>query len=262
MLRVARPENACVDSVVGAQDGTLNIRGNQHAMGESRHSVLQGASIVLLGAFNPKIFHPVWFARNGLIRPTEADDAQVHVVSTEFTFVEFERLRLQSTDRRFSLETVDPRMFGPLRDLAAGTFAVLEHTPIDAFGLNSRTAIELDPESNREAFLERMAPTHHWADLLDGPSLNAMTVEGTRSGCAANRIQISVRPDPMNQRVVAIAVNEHYDVVIEGSAESEPPADFFVNRLHNEWDDFLSYSVEAAEKLCSSSQNGPAECHR
>ena len=42
-------------------------------------------SIVLLGAFNPKIFHPAWLAMHGLISPEQADDADVVIVHSDIT---------------------------------------------------------------------------------------------------------------------------------------------------------------------------------
>ena len=47
----------------------------------------QGMSIVALGSFNPAIFHPIWFARQGLIRDAEAEAAEIQVVSPEVTLV-------------------------------------------------------------------------------------------------------------------------------------------------------------------------------
>jgi hypothetical protein len=38
---------------------------------------IQGMSIVLVGGFNPKIFHPAWFAAQKLIREKEAEEANI-----------------------------------------------------------------------------------------------------------------------------------------------------------------------------------------
>ena len=44
---------------------------------------IRGMSIVLLGDFDPQIFAPAWFGKNELIRPTEADEADVKIVHPE-----------------------------------------------------------------------------------------------------------------------------------------------------------------------------------
>ncbi|MFG0334251.1 MAG: hypothetical protein ACF8TS_12875 [Maioricimonas sp. JB049] len=226
-------------------------------MGEAKQPVWQGASIVALGAFNPKIFHPEWFARTELVRLSEAQDAKVSVVSTEFTFVEFERFRLQVTDRRFSVETHDPRMYHPLRDLVAGTFSVLEHTPINAFGFNSKRTFPLAPESSWREFSGRLAPERNWTGILLEPSVNVLTVRGTREECDADRIQISIHPDGEKNQVVAISFNEHYDVSGDTGQVADLPVDAFVLRLKDSWEDFLKYSDAAAKQLVDDDQNGP-----
>jgi hypothetical protein len=45
----------------------------------------QGIDVVLVGSFNPAIFHPQWFLRHGLIGEEEADPQGVKVVSADVT---------------------------------------------------------------------------------------------------------------------------------------------------------------------------------
>jgi len=227
-------------------------------MDESRHPIWEGASIVALGAFNPKIFHPQWFARNELIRGTEAEQAEVHVVSADFAFVEFGRFVLKATQHRFSVETVDPRMqHGPLKDLVSGTFTVLEHTPINAFGFNSKKTFRLPRGMSWREFSGHFAPEGNWTGLLLEPSVNMLTVRGTRQNCHADRIQISVHPDGGQDGGVAISLNEHYEVSADRDNLPSDPADMFVMQLRDTWDDFLSYSRVAADQLLDIDSSGP-----
>ena len=41
-------------------------------------------SIVVLGDFNPAIFHPLWFSVNGLVADAEAKDADVGFIHKQF----------------------------------------------------------------------------------------------------------------------------------------------------------------------------------
>ena len=61
---------------------------------------IRGMSIVLLGDFNPKIFQPAWFGGHGLIRPTEADEAEVEIVHSEVTKFRLDWVVLQVTRDR------------------------------------------------------------------------------------------------------------------------------------------------------------------
>ena len=40
-------------------------------------------TVVLLGDFNPKIFHPMWFANHGVLREAEATEATIEVVHSD-----------------------------------------------------------------------------------------------------------------------------------------------------------------------------------
>ena len=218
-------------------------------MSESGQSDRQRMSIVALGSFNPAIFHPAWFARHGLIRDAEADaDAsKVKVVSPEITLVESEWFLLQVTPERFSLETRDPRKFLPLRDLATATFGILEHTPVRAFGFNSFLYFPFVTADAWDHFGKHFAPKTPWSGILDAPSLQLLTIHGTRSGSLADRIQISIQPTATNG--VVISINEHYEVDPSDIQDESPSAIAFANALEKEWDCFLEYSRTVGDHL-------------
>lgn len=44
-----------------------------------------GVEIVLVGSFNPKIFHPAWFAAQKLISQEAADESNVEVVTNDIS---------------------------------------------------------------------------------------------------------------------------------------------------------------------------------
>ncbi len=52
----------------------------------SQNLVIQSVNIVVLGKFNPSIFHPAWFAAQNLIRTKEADAANIQIVHPEASF--------------------------------------------------------------------------------------------------------------------------------------------------------------------------------
>ena len=101
------------------------------------------ASIVLLGNFNPAIFHPEWLAAKQLIRSSEAAAAALDVVHAELAQFRMGWLRLTVTRDRFVAETSDPSHQAPLRDLVVGIFELLEHTPTTRLGLNRTVHVDL-----------------------------------------------------------------------------------------------------------------------
>lgn len=217
-------------------------------MNGSLQSERQRVSIVALGSFNPAIFHPVWFTHHELIRDAEATTSDIQVVSPQVTVVEFEWFVLKVTAERFVVETRDPRKFLPLRDLVSATFALLEHTPITAFGFNSYQWFQLDSKESWHHFGHHFAPKESWDGILDQPGLLTLTIQGTRPACQAKRIQISVQPAKGNENGVVISVNEHYDV--EERPEDEPTsASILVLTLDQSWSGFQEYSQKVSKHL-------------
>src|SRR5688500_7723584 len=93
---------------------------------------IHGMSIVMVGSFNPAIFHSAWFTKFGLLPEEEASDVQQQVILPDFAQFTLAWLQAQVTPERFQLSTTDPESFNLLRDLAIGTFRILEHSPIRA----------------------------------------------------------------------------------------------------------------------------------
>src|SRR5947209_5297307 len=96
----------------------------------------EGASIVMIGAFNPAIFQPRWLSTQQLIRPEEGEDAKITIIQAEVADFSTEWFRLVVLQQRLQLLSTDPRQYSPLRDLAAGMFIILPHTPISSLGMN------------------------------------------------------------------------------------------------------------------------------
>ncbi len=217
-------------------------------MNESTQSDRQRVTIVALGSFNPAIFHPVWFFHHGLIREAEGATANVKAVNTEVTLVEFEWFGLQVTAERFVVETRDPSKFLPLRDIVSATFAILEHTPVTAFGFNSYQWFQLESAEAWHQFGDNFAPKAPWTDILDQPGLLTMTIQGTRPSCKADRIQIMLQPGRGDENAIVVSVNEHYDV--KQRVDDEPASsNMLVETLDNAWSGFQEYSLKVGTHL-------------
>ncbi len=170
-------------------------------------------------------------------------------VSPEVTVVQSEWFNLQVTTDRFSLESRDPRKFLPLRDLAAATFGILEHTPIRAFGFNSHQSFQLESTEAWHKFGHHFAPKKSWSSILDQPGLLNLTIQGMRSGCSAERIQITIQPVASIENGLAISLNEHYAVKEFDDDEEPSSADVLVDALEQGWVAFHEYSNAACEHV-------------
>src|ERR1039458_4987230 len=59
-------------------------------------------TVVLVGDFNPKIFHPMWFANHGVLREAEATEARIEVVHSDVCSFSTEWLTVQVLRDRFT----------------------------------------------------------------------------------------------------------------------------------------------------------------
>ena len=151
------------------------------------------------------------------------------------------------TGDRYAIDTEDPTKFQPLRDLALGTFKILEHTPIRAFGFNGYQHIKMESEEEWHAFGNHFVPKESWQPILDKPGMRTLVVEGTRKNSSANQIQVKIEPSRRVSHGVSIHVNEHYDILKELSTMDAVA--FFLEKLQSSWDDFFYYWQHVCEYL-------------
>lgn len=224
---------------------------------------LDGFSIVVLGSFNPTIFQPSWFSDNELIRKEEATAAKIEIIHRNASIFTTEWFSLQVLEGRFTVETKDPTKSLPLRDLAFGTFKILEHTPISAFGLNRYQHYRMESEDSWHAFGHYFAPKEPWNAIIVKPGLRIMIMEGKRESCPA-RIQVRIEPSDRVASGLIISVNEHHNLLENETATNADRNRLFLTSLKGQWDEFLNYAQEASKHLLSepSDQTTPSKRKR
>jgi len=114
------------------------------------------SSVVIIGNFNPAIFHPEWFDRNQVLPPQEVRDiaqakpikidalknSKVKFIGSNVFVSAFEtRLSLPSYNilinpERFEASTSNGEKRTELCKFVASTFKVLEHIPVTSIGIN------------------------------------------------------------------------------------------------------------------------------
>lgn len=178
--------------------------------------VVEGQSIVLVGSFNPAIFHPSWLGANKLVRATEAESAakppNLKVVSSEFSALQVGAFSLQVTTEQFVASTADLSHSDALRDLVFGIFSILEHTPAHLMGLNRQTHFRIENETRWHEIGHRLVPKDRWAPFLLEPGTAKVSVAGRRPNSEAKRLTITAEPSGRIVPGVFVSTNEHYEV--------------------------------------------------
>jgi hypothetical protein len=222
----------------------------------ARPKEFEGCSIVALGSFNPAIFHPQWFVRNGLIREQEGADANLQVTHNEAAIFSTPWFTLQATKDQFVIGSEDPTTTQSLRDLAMGTFAVLDHTPIRSYGFNRYTHSRMESEEAWHELGHFLAPKQAWESVLEKPGMKSLTTQGTKEGMGADVILIRIEPSTRVTPGVFLHVNFHRGRESEKLSPVEAMARF-QKALNDDWNPFLAYTDRVADKLFASFDNRP-----
>ncbi|MBR1206941.1 MULTISPECIES: hypothetical protein [unclassified Bradyrhizobium] len=186
---------------------------------------LGGCGIVLVGHFNPLIFSPAWFAKNGIVSDEEANSAEVSVIHPEISAFRIGKMRLQVEQLRLSADTTEAPWI-TLCDFLVKTFGeFLVHTPINGMGINRSVHFSVGDEETRNRIGRLIAPLGPWREWgreieNQGP--------GARSGCTnLTMVQPKVAEDDINGHIqlqvqpssrlrgnagIFVSVNDHYSV--------------------------------------------------
>lgn len=205
---------------------------------------IEGHNIVLVGQLNPTIFQPAWFAGEGLIRDQEREAAEVEIIHPDVVKFRLDWLNLTVTRENFSAETVQDSYFEPLKQLVQGTFSLLSHTPIAMMGLNQSAHARSKSTESWHALGHKLAPKDVWADLLEEPGMDTLTIKAKRPDEFRGFIRVTVEPSKRLDPGVFVRVNDHYEIEDKETAHG---CQEILRVLETEW----SASVDRSKKIIS-----------
>ena len=215
----------------------------------------QSFSIVVLGDFNPAIFHPLWFSVNGLMPREETENAEIAFIHKQIAKFSMGSMQVQVDQSRLGITTVEPTDGPILRDLAYGTLALLEHTPLQAIGLNLDMEFCLPSEGMWHQVGNRLVPKDDWRQVLENPGMRDVVVEGKRIECLADRVHFRIRPSSRLPQSVHVAVNQHYPLETEERQEVRERHREAIRVLNEDWVSFCRYARESAALILQSTQS-------
>lgn len=218
-------------------------------------------SIVLIGSFNPGIFHPEWFRRQEILMPQETTtDVKIVMVSPELTQVHFGSLvlKLEVLPERFLLETQTASQGEKLQDILVNVLTTLPHTPVTACGLNNSIRFDLNDESYWHKIGDTLAPKETiWNHVLERPGMQSLVIKGHRGGEFPGEVNVTVAPS--NRRDMPhgllISSNFHYPVPRNesGTARSECVVPF----VETEWKTALAQARRVADRIFDQIRKDP-----
>jgi hypothetical protein len=207
----------------------------------------QGMHVVLVGAFNPSIFHPVWFASEGLIRGGEADTAEIEIIHPDLAIFAMEGFRIEINKIRFSVSTTQGSLFEVVRDLALGTFRILKHTPINMLGINFEAHYKMNSVEKWHEVGHTLAPKPPWGDTLDAPGMRSLTMEeAIRRDGHAGYLRVKVEPSVRIIPGVYVNINDHFQ---KPSDSKTTGSEEMMVILENTWETSRQRSSEIIRTL-------------
>lgn len=212
------------------------------------NKIADGVSIVLLGSFNPGIFHPAWFQKQELLPEIEIEASKIEAISNDIAIFTVAWLRIEAIGDRFVAKTMDESKFGPLRDLVVGMFQLLEQTPVTMIGLNREVSFELSSAEGWHAVGHALAPKDIWRKYIKEPGMKSLVMESQRDDARLGRFNITVKPTPLKPHAVTVDFNDHID--IKGD-EIHATAGEACRVIGEDWEKSLNRSLRVASGLVS-----------
>jgi hypothetical protein len=168
-------------------------------------------TVVLVGDFNPKIFHPMWFANHGVLREAEATEARIEVVHSDVCSFSTEWLTVQVLRDRFTAAIKADVYQAHLGDLVANVFTLLSHSPVHQMGLNTTFRLHFKSEDDWHSFGHLILPKSPWSGVLEKPGLRSVMVQGSRGDKHLGYLSVTLEPDLRQRGDALLRINDHFE---------------------------------------------------
>lgn len=211
-------------------------------------------SIVLVGAFNPRIFHPSWFVRHSLLPAEIEAEGNVELVNNDFCAFETDWFRLEVLSDRFVLQSRAAPVAEALRDLVLGTFDILSHTPISKVGFNTHAHLPLPNEEAWHRLGHRLAPkAEFWSPILREPGTLTLTIQGERPDHYDGHVRVKTEPSLRVTNGLFLETNDEYQMLAAGSTK------WVAELLRVEWEPSRKRVVDIRKHIFTLALQGKQE---
>lgn len=175
----------------------------------------EGLEVVVIGSFNPGIFHPAWFLHQHIIDQEEADsqDTKVNVVGREVTEIQLCGIKILSMSDRLTLTTTNVSQAARVEDLVLQTFTLLSHIPVTACGINSHAFYSIPSRAFWHKIGNTLVPKQPiWSELVESPGMQSVIIKAPHGGDFRGEMYLTVEPsqDPRFDPGLYVRSNYHF----------------------------------------------------
>lgn len=216
-----------------------------------RYLHIEELAIVFIGDFNPSIFQPYWFAKQGLIREQEANDADVEIVHKELVQFSLDWCKIEINQSKAIFYTEQKPYFEPLRDLVVESLKILKETPIRILGINYDYTLSLGDSKRYFQFGDVLSPVKEWTNYRN-PRLQQLELVELKEPSGLGRKTIRITPgDKRIPFSVKVAHNDHFNHFSQGDFDQSD----LVETLLENFDNVQKETLETTEQLIKTALN-------
>lgn len=225
-------------------------------MADKWKKVGEDSSIVLIGSFNPSIFHPEWFIRHNIVDPWPYEANQSQSLATIKDLAQFDfkdHKKLQVMLNKFTLRTYRESEFLTLKDIVSETFLLLNETPVKQMGLNRVKVIQIQNKDLWSSFGKAFATHSPW--LSSAPYISELpaekqmelglmnlTMQLPRNDELAGYIQATIKAENLQARTLSILINSHIEI-------EDNLATTAIDHLEDKWEETMHLSNGIIDRL-------------
>lgn len=167
--------------------------------------MLEGAVLVISGSFNPPIFHPGWLLSVGLVTQSQAAAAAVNHSDSVLSRFQIKGMGVDVRPDQLTVASIDGTEPELVASFTVEMLRMLPHSVAHSVGMSRAAHVRL--REGYTSLAERLSPLTAFADLLDEPQLDMLTVQG-RAGSDEARVSVSIEPSDFAEHDVYIVVTK------------------------------------------------------
>lgn len=209
---------------------------------------IRALGLVMIGAFNPKIFHPYWMKSVELFTETEAADSSMEINNNDLSIFAMDWMRFEVTQQRLTIISEQHPYFDRVVDFAAQLFRILQHTPIYVLGINHHCHFKFKDEETWHKIGHTLAPKEYWSKILKTPGMERIEITSPRDDDYAGRIMVRCDNSKRVYPGLQIHLNDHYEI---GEPKEVVGADPMVRILESQYAYSYDKSQEVVEAILS-----------
>ena len=177
------------------------------------NKLTESYSIVLLGIFNPILFHPFWLKDKGIISQQDIridKDVKGFVVHQKLSsFPVGDWLDVIIKPERAEFRIKDAAKLVLLKDLVIAVLNALPDTPIVSFGINHGVISTLGNAKDYYEFGKFLNPLDVWNETFKEPKLNFLSIIDDKSELLTTK-SLMIQPATYENVEFCVDINMNY----------------------------------------------------